>query len=716
MYDKITVKWASSDPNGKFFKTLTDKTEIGVKGTKDHPVTGSLTIKYVGTGTITADLDTYNGHKYEGKACQATLFPYTNRCSSISLTSHPANPKAGDTIDLSLTSTTLYGTPLPPDTNIDFSSNTKGTFISQKGHKSQDTITAPIKDLPLKLNTKQEGTITAQINDKSPLNNPICKSDLAVKPLPEETLVCKELTPKIFEYPAVANSPKATDLKPNKIYEVSGYSTYSKQNPNSAVDYSIDEHYGTFLKLNTNNTELDPAILFTILNGISANTLTPDTLETLKQHYKGLDFSPTFSNVPDNQTVILLTYDLSESTNISVLRMRSTGFFNSECDKSFNIAFRPKMCQSLVLDTIHNGAFDPSQDSILTLKGDFADHQGEIEVKVLGIGTLSKLGSSYRSPTIYFTKDEIKDASTLSFVYNKSPAYDPTKDTVEIVAEAVGDPKLPENQCKSALRKFSKEETFTCRSLEITNPKNPWDTKDSDTKQLFEINVETTPKGHEQDLYYHWQVDGKGDFAKDLTEGVLNNKLGNFDEGTKVSVWASKDKNDPKSASLCSDSIKAKTTTAPQFKKLVYPTGYSSQADSIINIGSKDSSTKKYKSLTYALIFDSGTEKSVDIKESSLSNGKIDGNQGGYLDFTDMTIDAVVDGTKTILLDTDSKLSDYEDNYKCKSGKINLCIEGNFNTAVENFKNGKAITFNNIEPNTRIKLEFQAENLSKIDN
>ncbi len=286
-------------------------------------------------------------------------------------------------------------------------------------------------------------------------------------------------------------------------------------------------------------------------------------------------------------------------------------------------------------------------------------------------------------------------------------------------------PKEPPEQPKTTI----------CEDLNIQTPNSPWIADGS--KELFEIDVTTTPKNQASDLTYEWKVTkGEGTWntsgnKTDTKKGSQKNTLKNAESGTTVEVYAL-DK-DGKKVDQCSDTIKAKTLESPVMTKSVYVTATnpSSTTKDLLNVGS----TSKNKNVTYSIQFKANSAKEVDIWESAMRNsGQILGDKDGNLSYLGMIVNVTEGSEKyTILKDgsyaletADSKFTDYkyslkslEDKHNCKDGTQNdekVCIDDeNFSTTVENFKDGEKIEFKNLRPATVIEIKVQMKNNTKIN-
>ncbi|MFA6305767.1 MAG: hypothetical protein WC651_03495, partial [Candidatus Gracilibacteria bacterium] len=273
-----------------------------------------------------------------------------------------------------------------------------------------------------------------------------------------------------------------------------------------------------------------------------------------------------------------------------------------------------------------------------------------------------------------------------------------------------------------------------CESLNIETPNRPWDP--TGKKELFEIDVTTTPRNEEKNLTYVWEVvKGDGEWsneeAKETEKGSLKNTLSDAENNTTVKVYALDNKTG-KEVERCSDTIKAKTEKAPEMTKSVYVTGTTPTTKDLLNIGS---STKK--DVTYRIQFAANSAQEVDIRESAMHNGQILGDKDGNLSYLGMIINVTEGGDKyTILRDgryvleaEDSKFKDsdfartaLQDKHNCEKGTQRagtsankVCIANrDFAQTVANFKAGENIQFKNLDENTVIEIKVQMKNNTKI--
>lgn len=301
------------------------------------------------------------------------------------------------------------------------------------------------------------------------------------------------------------------------------------------------------------------------------------------------------------------------------------------------------------------------------------------------------------------------------------------------------------------------EENDVCIDLDITRP-DDWevdeDEDEDDRKQLFEIDVTTSPSSYDDELTIHWEVtDGDGSWdngdndEKETTQGVYKNYLYDFSDDAEVEIWASHPGSNSK-INACSDDIEVDVEDEddddePKIDKLIYPKNEVDEADDFMNIGDKD----LVSYVTYAIQFEVGSADSVRIYDEDLINGEIDGDFGGHLEFEGMRINVLDekgnDGKYTVLktdgyrdnkdgdkylgddeYDEDGNsddIDDYEDDYRCgeEKDKSRICIEGPFDDAVEDFKDKDGyIEFQNLQElgkDGAIIIKYQMRNESEVN-
>lgn len=272
-----------------------------------------------------------------------------------------------------------------------------------------------------------------------------------------------------------------------------------------------------------------------------------------------------------------------------------------------------------------------------------------------------------------------------------------------------------------------------CEDLNIKTPTSPWIADGS--KELFEIDVTTTPKNQANDLTYVWEVTkGNGEWSNgsdtETKKGSRKNTLNDAESGTTVEVYAV-DKNNNKIAN-CSDTIKAKTNESPLMTKSVYvtETNPKSTTKDLLNIGS----TATKKNVTYSIQFKANSAKEVDLWESAMKDDQIKGDKGGNLEYQGMIINVTEGSDKyTILRDGqytsesgDSKFTDYkytlkslQEKHNCEDGTQNnskVCIDDtDFANTVENFKDAEKLTFKNLKSDTVIEIKVQMKNNTRIN-
>ena len=732
---------------------------------QESPFIGTQTVIYSGGGQVTARLSQYDGEaEPENTQCSALLEPCEQEeeltCAEVSGNVRHLSSE-GPEVDVLepnnlyyVNATTLYSD-LTHQGTITYETNA-GVFLTQEQREAGVMTDATAEEL-LAAGT---GVTTIELPEGNPIylytnatppaaNNPTALTFYATNfedtedcykayTLVIEELICESIDINIAQTDGTA--VVGTDLAPQTSYIISASAGYRPEDHDNTITYTANPGAGIFLT----GAELDQEFIDG-LEELGLGGLLPNL---------DLDGFTRTITVEEDEEVVFRTFSNVESNIADALRVQATGFFNPECDVLYRLVVQAPVCESIEI-VPPTGGFDPARDQIINIRGDFEDHPGQIEVSVNGPGQVSKVTGTPSNSFTYTRGEVAASENTLTFVYrNAGDNYDPNLHTVEISVSAIGS---ADPDCIAVLRKTPTPENLVCLDLDITRPNGLWEIDPDDNEQRFEIDVDTSPANEEDQLIYHWKTnrgewlynsDGEWEYDNDdhsETNGTLFNYLTGFREGTEVEVWAEepngiehKDSDDP-----CYDRIVAQEEDEdrPEIEKFVFPERDSDEADDLININEREDY------VTFVVAYETGSEESVEITETKIDNGRIERNKGGYLKFEGMRINILEqDGNNeyTTLLKTDNyrdvndndsrfgdnrydddddennDIDDYEEKFSCDSrGNANdFCLEGDFEDAIEDFKEGRDLQFNNIDQigdNSVILIKYQMEVHTVID-
>ncbi len=578
----------------------------------------------------------------------------------------------------------------------------------------------------------------AVINITSTKDGENCNAQIQVLPDIPELPACidteYDLTNLKFLSPIVGLGRTPT----NKIERASMYEILTKSNfvneqalaeGQNKLRISIPAEYGAIINP-ANSTPANEFALRTLAGFQQGSaTFTADTFKAFAaQLTNGADLIQQSVLIDPSQPVIIVTYSNAPNA-ANVVKIEQVGF-EQICKAEIPIAEnRDLVCTELKFD----GSFDPKNR--LTEMKIRVDQFPKTGIKVTSNGEckLSKLSTSNGTDEINFVEGE-----DLKF-YIICDSYNSETDTVEITAD--GGPN-----CKQQIKVLPTPppaQPDICVDLDITTPDEPWNIEEDDDRQNFEIAVQTNPANLRDNFYYHFEVtDGAGTWAdndrkKVSTRGDLTQTLEDFDEDTRITVFASSDANGQNTFAACRDSIRPRLedrpnppSDEPEIEKVVYPKNEIDDADDLINIAGRD----RMPYVTYMAAFTPGNKtKSVEIEENSLKNGSIRGNLNGELEFKAMEIIAIEDfrdeegeiifrsngyqkdNSRNSAGDNNYRYND--DDFDCEDRGNRFCIE-DFEDLEENFKNGEAIRFDNVDKlgaDGRIIIKYQMTNKSEID-
>lgn len=587
----------------------------------------------------------------------------------------------------------------------------------------------------------------------------------------EEPLACIELFPFIDRIVGaeqlnapIASEPAVT-IERNSIYQVTAKSAFLNNIepiPNE-VTYTIDPRYGTIINPNhpalQNNNVLDRLIrAVAILQDQRA--LNANSLNAAINLIFGDNINATTNEltIQAGEQFLVITYT-DAPVAAEIFSIKQTGDAAVVQGLENCIAEIPIPINTICVDLQANprgGAFNPENaTTVFDITGQFQGHNGPITVTLDGQGSLSRVGEAIDPArnSITFPEREVNVSNVLIFVYHKAANYNPDQ-PVNIRVNATGDPRLPAGVCTANISTVVVPRASECISLNITRPVAPWRVDVTGDNQLFQIDVNTRPAARTNEFFYNWEVtreQGEWDRNREALlhrQGDLEQTLRNFDDNTRVRVWASRDAagndifKDANGNQICVDTINARGAdrpeppdreTPPEIEKVVYPNKDLARANKMINIADKTKETF----VTFMAVFTPGSEtKSVAIQDESLTTGGdiiSTGGLGGHLDLQAIEIIAIdnynnsdgkiiyrsspayqSDNTNNRLSDNNYSYSN--ENYDCSVRGNKICIDDVIHT-YEKFRAGGEIGFDNVNdlgPEGRIVIKYQMRNQSKI--
>lgn len=684
-----------------------------------------------GKGVITVDTNCSSVTRCSRKF-DITEVPKVKVCDSLQIKNKPASLKIGEEINLTVGARDNLGATIPAETGLIWTTDTQGTISFKQTNSQNGTLKLNFSNQPVKFSgSKKAGTIEISLDPKDKFYSPKCKDLIKIRE-EEKPLVCTDLvTTLIKKYPS---NEIALKLTQNEIYTVKGKPTFSKPYPQAEIVYDINPTIGTFIDMGSAGEVIKNVVLTGLKQKLDERLLTAQFVGQFLEEMNRIN--PEIKKAPvskikakPDETVYFVVYSDANQVGKNTVSASVYGFTNIECTDNFpfEIKLQPKACQSLLIEPVY-GKFDPTEKyTILRLTGDFKDHNGIIDINT-NCGTVSKTGadSSYTSQNISFYSNEVKNSNNLLTFYYKGDASCVDKD-VTLSTKAIG---TAAGICEDKLSKFKPGKEIKCVELNIKKPNYPWEPTKFD-EQLFLAEIKTSPLGFEGNFDFHWDiVKGDGQWQNNKSQQITGtgiNKLSDFDSNTTVEVTALLD---GQKVANCADSRKIKKEEEAQIEKVVYPRGKYNKETDLLNIGEKSDE------LTYKIVYANGSADEVQIQEKAFKDNALQGNLGGELKATGMTIqihdgsdlytifktsDYIDDGEDDNYEDFNNgkNLQKYEDDFNCKDGDVykkekTVCIEGDFNEIKNNFLDGEYIEFQKLKPTTNIVIKVQVDNKSEI--
>jgi len=437
-------------------------------------------------------------------------------------------------------------------------------------------------------------------------------------------------------------------IERGSIYKLEAHSTFQPAGTSADPDMvtvQVSEHYASILNP-ANPLVADPVtrdlITASIKIGILANqgSLTELTLaNTLASHQNSAN-PPLLVNqvtVEAGTELTIFTYDgaPSASGTISIAQAGTNIPGIENCRESFTIPAIPdtQMCRAMST-SLHSINPNTSGAQRMTITANPFSQIEPVTISSTEVCKLSRTANGQTTPLIMFTAAEVASHPNGLEFYVTCDGYDSTRDSVRIgITHDVN--------CYDSIYIEPNDipaPNERCTDLEITRPSASWsvDNEDFDS-QNFEIEVDTVPSNYENDLYYHWEVvSGDGEWEENnrsrLTERRTQEQtLEDFNEDTRVRVWASDDRLGNRDFAACEDTIRIKTDKIKRppedeanIEKVVYPANRTESfiESSSTNLSLQDKfvdSNSRY--LTYMAIVTPGNDtKSLTVQENSMEN------------------------------------------------------------------------------------------------
>lgn len=551
----------------------------------------------------------------------------------------------------------------------------------------------------------QKGTYADAITIKE--SDPTCVRKIALVITEEDIpMICKTLDIEVTRKTPRSSTPETDITNIVKNPTVFTYNTsdigdhtelivpdlqYSKDNPQATINYSAVKNgkvYGKFLK----GIQIPSIGLSMIWIPDNSDTWTgtklnvpatqavffkPETTLTKGQYLDVIEITATNSN---KQTEPLCTKYIDIVINEAEIACKSISIGTNPADFKGTTGTRVWVDPNSELND-YEGRF------VFTITT--TDGQGKLQVK----NAAGQVTSESTAVTVDFaTATNTIASGTQTGVYLVDSTPDPDE-TVTISVRAID--RGGETCIQQIEYKVPPTNEEVCDNLEIIEPdQGDWE---PDSSQEFRIEVTGDNVGS---YHYIWTQEGSGNFSEYRTTSKTNTFV-NAEDGTRATVYVEE-------YPYCRDSVTAEEEDDDDddddhdssIDKYVYAIGSngnvrSDSSKKTININ--NSTDVKFK-IVYNP--DSAVDE-VEIKDSSLSNGKIKGSQDGYLVYKNdsLLIEAGNDELETCddannndpCVDADS-YSDYEDD----------------------FINGQKVTIENLNNDT-ITITYETRNDSSID-
>lgn len=609
---------------------------------------------------------------------------------------------------------------LPPTTKFKISTTTDGKFQNVAGNNLGNT--ALLTDFPIYLkNATTAGTVTVKIDNTDPAYAAICAAEVKVKVSQNQ---CTALSYTLVKY-GDPNGTNQTTLDKGMMYKVLASLSTTSTSGNT-ITYSIDNQYGIFIK--ADDIPMQMAIKYFLSN---LNTISFDTLAQ-PPFVNSLAYQLT---VPENSTVILVTFSnppASPLTKDNALTIQGTGY-SDPCIKyvTFVQSEQPKECKDDITSittpdsipfnpNMTDSSNPPNYEVVFNINNpadyqDFLNQSNSNKIKV----TLGYTGSASNPPAITYMNGTPSLNGTLTFTktgpfafkYFKN-GYNELNDKLTLTVDATTNDNLVPT-CHLLIEKNPPTTTKECKSLSIDTPDSS-DLDDwEDANGKIKIDVDA-PGYNETYLWYHWEVtDGKWEDTtskKIIEQKTLSQTLENFEEDTKVKVWASEKEDSPQLGN-CSDTITAKAEKPdekkePKIEKFAYKgpiSNYDGSGEDILNINSNTNN------ITFVIKFTPNDDiETAELQDSKLNAGRLNNNGSttdGYLELNRVQISLLLpkNNDEQVIFDSQN-YKKYEEN-GCNSNKNkDICFENDAEDIKEDFGNGKRIVFDNLQKKKDYKI------------
>ena len=626
-------------------------------------------------------------------------------------------------------------------------------------------------------NITETVTVNLATYDADGIPYEICKGEFDIEPIPQE-LVCLNIDVYNYidilnpQRLITIQSGETYVLNTNVEYSQivsDGKTVYSSD---SGVFIVIPK------STNVTNTQTSINIALQIADQILANGFTRSDLNTtsLPQRVEVEDGSyviliTTQDSEESNNALLIQALDRTEERCIETFPLLNSLVCIDLEVYDWTIPENPSMLSNLQAGTVYEltSNVDYSKnttDSETTYSSDYGvfiavPQSNSIITDNINLTTIREIAlelqnRNFSSTTNTSLSNEItvQDGQTVFFI----TYADAATTTTGLIVTATGS---TEEDCTKVYPLTQAPQNQACLDLIIVKPAGNWDNNDftDNSEQKFEIEVQTNPSQYISELEFLWEVDPSttGDWSKGSTTDSSDtdpfvNYLRNIDEQDEPQVTVTAiDTNTNQELPTC---IARKNyeyqDQEPEINKYVYDVK-AEDFRSTINIGGKATDEEgnwinqwldpDFRYVNYLIEFIPNSARSAQIWEQYLNNAIIEGSLDGELDYLDMAIlvepndnrnPYVIYATENFdenrylneqigeerfddYTDYNKNLSDLEDKYKCENANSDVvCIAEDFNDIEDMFKDGEAITFDNLNEAGRVYIIIQTENQTVI--
>ncbi|PKL36981.1 hypothetical protein CVV38_03800 [Candidatus Peregrinibacteria bacterium HGW-Peregrinibacteria-1] len=614
--------------------------------------------------------------------------------------SHPTAQNLVTCLDGSLhtleSTITLNNVPTGSPVSIEWTTTDQSGYFTFNGQQrstvTQTTIYNPAAQYRIPYTGK--GTVTMKVlnaNGQTLLNQQTCTKSLNSCPDIPVAPICTNL--QVYNTYPTGQTALSSPLKPQTLYKLHTTTTYSPTTPpNRSANYTATE--GIFFPGGNVFRPIAESLLISMKSG---SNYTKNIAQSAGQ---------TFSqnNIPDGSPVYFLTLtDATPTATALTVKANSTAVL--ACQKSYNLTNAP--CQSLNVQK--------NSDSFDIIGGNFGDFTGNIRVTSVCDGT---------TETSNYSVSQIQASGGVRI--NKNP------NNCSLTVQATG--INSGNLCQWS-HTPPPEVPPICKDLVITSPSGTWEYNETD----FRINVTTEPAGHASNFTYRWE--GSNVDITDTTSNRLTNtvEIVNRDRNASVTVTVQGDNTQACRATKNYTPDDEEEYQNPEISKKVYDTKNRLWTD-LINIGGKYNNSDRWLNashqyVTYLATVDTGSARSIEIKENALSNQRIQSQEDtGIFNLESLVIATEGSGGRQVIYKSgnfntsryndsvifnsyklssfsnyDRSTSYYKDRFNCEEDTNSICIE-NFDEIFDDFGDGQSIKINNTRNINHIFFVYQMEN------